>query len=143
MPTWSDTAIDVGLDSAWETYHENAKRSRRLGAPRPGPIARADEAEPLPPDAQVFALQAGGSLVTLPGEGTVDPAYAGAGVMALASLAALLAAAGRPIDEGDPVGMIVHANAVETLPAGLYRHDHAARLKSFEIVAEQMIVTAA
>ena len=88
MPTWSDTAIDAGLDSAWETYHENAKRSRRFAIPVRDRETPPGDENSLPPDAQVFALQAGGSLVMLPGEGTVDPAYAGAGVLALESLAA-------------------------------------------------------
>ncbi len=79
------------------------------------------------PGAQVFALQAGGSLVMLPGEGTVDPVYAGGGVMALASLAAILGVAGKPRGDRDVVEIYLHANAVETLPASLCRYDHGRR----------------
>lgn len=125
MSAWFDDASDALPETAWATYHENAKRGRRHDIVRDDRRPASPGAVEQPLVGQAFALQAGGSLVMLPGEGTVDTAYAGDGTMALASLAALLAAAARPTD--DPIETWLYANAVEALPAGLYRHDRAGR----------------
>ena len=146
MSAWFDTGNDEMPETAWETYHENAKRGRRFGGVRGDRVDVPAEPEPPPPGTQVFALQAGGSLVMLPGEGTVDPAYGGDGTMALASLASLLAAAGRPAGDRDPTETWLYVNAVEALPAGLYRHDHDARallLRSREMLGGRLAAATA
>jgi len=125
---WFDTENSKRPDAAWELYHENSKRGRRLGfvkspealALEVGTASRltALDAFPLPvADPPTVALNGRPANVRAVGEGGLS----------LAALSSVLVAACRPFSDDDPIVFHLYVDVVETLPVGLYRYDHPAR----------------
>ena len=125
---WFDTENSQRPDAAWELYHENAKRGRRLGfGDKRAALAPEPRAPQAVPALDAFPLPGAEPLTAALSERAADERRAGEGALSLAALSAVLAAACRQFGDDDPIAFHLYVDAVETLPAGLYRYDHPAR----------------
>lgn len=125
---WFDTENTQRPDAAWELYHENSKRGRRLGfaktsevlVPQPGTAQGAIALE-------AFGLPAADPLTVALNGSPASARPAVEGGLSLATLSTVLAAACQPFGDDDPIIFHLYADVVETLPTGLYRYDYPAQ----------------
>jgi len=125
---WFDTGNTQPPDAAWELYHENSKRGRRLGfaktpevlVPQPGTAQGAMALE-------AFALPAADPLTVALNGSPANARPPVEGGLSLATLSTVLAAACQPFGDDDPIVFHLYADVAETLPTGLYRYDYPAQ----------------
>ena len=109
---------------AWELYHENAKRGRKLGV-RQVPRRDDDRAQQDPPSLETIALDGGAALSV-----AFDPAPgAGAGDAPPTARDALSAILPSALTLAAPLSIAVYlaVGEIDGVPPGLYRYDGATR----------------
>lgn len=121
MPSTGFRTSKAASERAWELYHENSKRGRRLGVAGVGPASARPQA--VAPSGDTLGPShvdtADGWISLAPAAVPIGPPARDA--LAASSLSRFLETVGGAIADPGPVHLVLHIHRIDALPEGLYR----------------------